>query len=270
MKWFKHDTSAHHDAKLKKVRHKYGITGYGLYWYCVEIIAFGVDSKNITFQLEEDAETIAIEWGLDQLKVQEIMTYMCELGLFESNSGRITCLKLANRLDDTNSKNPEIKRILANLSGAKKSEKPEEKPNSSESLGDTPKDSDQIRLDKIREEENRLEKIKKDKKKQKPSTSKAVSKKTKFVKPALQEASEYFYELGSQVCQDEAQAFLDHFEANGWKVGRAKNPMQCWKASIRTWLRNSQKFNEEKGNELKNKSRSISGRAAVTFTDTNF
>lgn len=107
------------DARIKKVKHKYGIVGYGLYWYCIELIAFRVDKTNISFELEEDAETIALEWNIDQLKVQEIMLYLVELGLFEADNGLITCMKLAKRLDDTNSKNPEMRQVLAKLNGGK-------------------------------------------------------------------------------------------------------------------------------------------------------
>jgi hypothetical protein len=32
------------------------------------------------------------------------------------------------------------------------------------------------------------------------------------------------------------QQWLDHYTANGWKVGR--NPMRDWKAAVRTWERN--------------------------------
>jgi len=142
MKWFKHDSNAHTDTKLKKLRHKYGIQGYGLYWYCLELIAGKISKENITFNLEDDAETISVDWNLDQLKVQEIMQYMCDLALFDNNNGSITCLKLAKRLDDTNSKNPEIRAIISLLN------------NDSELVGETPNQSDQIRLDKIRLEDN--------------------------------------------------------------------------------------------------------------------
>lgn len=90
-----------------------------MYWYCIELIALDIGAKNITFALEEDAETIAMEWNLDQLKVQDMMLYMVELGLFEKDAlGRVTCLKLAKRLDDTNSKNPEIQKVLLGLKEA--------------------------------------------------------------------------------------------------------------------------------------------------------
>jgi len=35
--------------------------------------------------------------------------------------------------------------------------------------------------------------------------------------------------------------FIDHYESNGWLIG--KNPMKDWKATVRTWKRNSSKFN---------------------------
>lgn len=209
MKWFKHDASAHIDAKIKKVKHKYGITGYGLYWYCIELIALDVDSKNISFVLEEDSETIAIEWNLDQLKVQEIMGYMVSLGLFENDSdGRITCLKLAKRLDDTNSKNPEIKKILNGISH-----------NKSEKLGETPNNSESVEADKIRLEEIRLEEIKKEKKS--PS---------RFTPPTLKEVISYCRERQNTV---QANKFLNHYEANGWMRGKSK--IKDWKACVRTW-----------------------------------
>lgn len=147
MKWFKHDSAAHIDARIKKVKHKYGIVGYGLYWYCIELIALDIGAKNITFALEEDAETIAMEWNLDQLKVQEMMLYMVELGLFEKDAlGRVTCLKLAKRLDDTNSKNPEIQKVLSELKKSKEVQ-----------IAPTPTNSENVVSDKLSLDETNLD-----------------------------------------------------------------------------------------------------------------
>ena len=33
----------------------------------------------------------------------------------------------------------------------------------------------------------------------------------------------------------DAEYFIDHYESNGWKVG--KNPMKDWKATVRNWER---------------------------------
>jgi len=100
MKWFKHDADASNDAKLKKLRLKYGAQGYGIYWYCLELIARNVEKHNLTFELEHDAELIADDFKLSSDLVQHIMTYMVDLGLFENTDGIITCLKMATRTDE--------------------------------------------------------------------------------------------------------------------------------------------------------------------------
>lgn len=246
MKWFKHDSNAHIDAKIKKVKHKYGITGYGLYWYCIELIAGALDSKNITFELEEDAEIIALEWSLDQLKVQEIMEYMVKIGLFENSNGRISCLKLAKRLDDTNSKNPEIRRILAVLDKVK--------------LGDTPTNSEDILPDKTRLDKTRLEESIKD---ITPVANAPVEQKKRFIVPHVGDVSNYMNERGLQIPQsmDEAEKFCDFYESKNWMVGKTK--MKQWKASVRNWLRNNNQ------SPVNNTTESKPGWSAGTF-DPNF
>lgn len=57
----------------------------------------------------------------------------------------------------------------------------------------------------------------------------------RFIKPTWEEVAKYFYEQGSQTCQDDATRFIDYYEANGWKVG--KNAMKDWQATVRTWIK---------------------------------
>ena len=114
MKWFKHDGNALHDPKIEKLIMKYGIEGYGLYFACVEIIAGNLSTDNINFELEHDAEILAYKFKIDTLKVNEMMKYMVNIGLFQYNdvSGRVACYKLANRLDNTLSQNVEFKKMI--------------------------------------------------------------------------------------------------------------------------------------------------------------
>lgn len=100
MKWFKHDSAASMDAKLRKLMAKYGLQGYGLYWFCLELVAFNVDANNLTFELEHDADLISRQVQIHADLVQEMMQYMIDLGLFENNNGIITCLKLSMRTDE--------------------------------------------------------------------------------------------------------------------------------------------------------------------------
>ena len=54
----------------------------------------------------------------------------------------------------------------------------------------------------------------------------------KFKKPTLDELKAYIAENGYTFS---AEAFMDYYESNGWKVGR--NPMKSWQATCRTWQR---------------------------------
>lgn len=105
MKWYKHDATANLDEKLQEVLLDYGYEGYGLYWYCLELIAFGVDSDNLTFELKHDSRILARNGGSSVARIEEIMKKFISIGLFEGDAdGRITCLKLAKRADDYTSK----------------------------------------------------------------------------------------------------------------------------------------------------------------------
>jgi len=113
LKWFKHDTDANRDAKLEKVLMRYGAEGYALYWLCLELIAAPIDKHNINFELEHDSEILAYRLKMDSIRVEEIMKYFISIGLFEmdSTSNRVTCLKLANRIENSIIKNPQLKEI---------------------------------------------------------------------------------------------------------------------------------------------------------------
>lgn len=104
MKWFKHDTDANMDAKLQEVMLDYGLEGYGLYWYCIELIAQRVNGDNLTFELEHDCRIIARNTGSTPQKVEQMMKSFIGLGLLNADNGHVFCLKLASRCDDFTAK----------------------------------------------------------------------------------------------------------------------------------------------------------------------
>lgn len=104
MKWFKHQADANLNAKLQEIILDHGMEGYGLYWFCLELVAMNVTSSKLTFELEHDARIIARMTGLPASKIQSIMTQFIELDLFSASEGRIQCLKLAKRCDDFTAK----------------------------------------------------------------------------------------------------------------------------------------------------------------------
>jgi hypothetical protein len=92
------------DAKLQSVMLDYGLEGYGLYWYCIELIAQRVNGDNLTFELEHDARIIARNTGSTPQKVEQMMTSFINLGLLNADNGHVFCLKLASRCDDFTAK----------------------------------------------------------------------------------------------------------------------------------------------------------------------
>ena len=67
----------------------------------------------------------------------------------------------------------------------------------------------------------------------------------RFKKPTIDEVKEYCLERGNNIYPE---IFIDFYESNGWKVG--KNSMKDWKASLRTWEKNS--TNSNKSSKVEN------------------
>jgi hypothetical protein len=67
------------------------------------------------------------------------------------------------------------------------------------------------------------------------------------IPPGRIDLVDYFKEIGLTI--EDSEAFYDHFESNGWKIG-GKSPMKDWKASARTWKRNKEKYGSNRqGNQ---------------------
>lgn len=200
MKWFKHDSNASLDAKLQRLRLKYGMEGYGLYWYCLECVSRNVDTHNLTFELEEDAELIAAATNIHADRVSDMMVFMSDLGLFENTSGQITCLKMATRTDEYTQK---LIRTTDNVQRLSRQCPDKVPPN--------------------RIEENRIDIY--------AESDKPTNKKKRFKPPTQKEVQDYFNEKGFNL--KSAEQFVLFYESKGWMVG--KNKMQKWKAAASRW-----------------------------------
>lgn len=225
MKWFKHDSDANRDPKLEKVLMRYGAEGYALYWLCLELIAAPIDKQKITFELEHDAEILAHRLRIDSARVEEIMEYMIGLDLFEisATSTRITCLKLASRLENSIVKNPNLKQVQRLI-------KPDAVPDNPGQSRITSDNSGIVRLDidididtdkkKIGERETRPPR-----KQQLPAdftlTLDRIS-----VLAEVHPTADAFAEFAQ---------FTDHHRSHA-------SVMADWDAAWRTWCRNSKRF----------------------------
>jgi hypothetical protein len=115
MEWFRHDSNANLDEKLQEVLLDYGLEGYGLYWYCIELIVGKTSADNITFELKHDARVIARNTGSTPQRVEEMMKRFIHLGLFENKDNKITCLKVAKRLMSSATSNPQMRSIIQDI-----------------------------------------------------------------------------------------------------------------------------------------------------------
>jgi hypothetical protein len=64
-----------------------------------------------------------------------------------------------------------------------------------------------------------------------------------FKPPSIEDVTAYCSERGNSI---DPELFIDHYEANGWM--RGKNNVKDWKATIRTWEKNT--FNKTKQQDL--------------------
>lgn len=143
MDWFRHDSNANLDEKLQEVLLDYGLEGYGLYWYCIELIVGKTSVDDITFEIKHDARVIARNTGSTAQRVEEMMKRFISLGLFENNDGKITCLKVAKRLMSSATSNIQMRNLIQNIKVRH---------------DDVMTASDKIRSDKIRLDKIRIDK----------------------------------------------------------------------------------------------------------------
>lgn len=88
----------------------------------------------------------------------------------------------------------------------------------------------QVNTDKNVKNDNNTERLKDNKKDT-----------VRFVKPKRDEIINYIKLENLNVDVD---VFIDHYESNGWKVG--KSPMKSWEATLRNWSRKNNNFEQPK------------------------
>jgi len=102
------------DVKVKRVVRKYGAEGYALYNYVLELICRKLDTNSPLPDLEESAADVAGDLGMDTVKVEEIMWYCIEQGLFSHDevTGRVVAHKIYKFLDTNQTRNAELRRMI--------------------------------------------------------------------------------------------------------------------------------------------------------------
>jgi len=232
LKWFKHDSDASIDAKLQELLLDYGAAGYGLYWYCLELISQNVSASNITFELDHDARIIARNLNLSIAETKDMMKKMVELGLFDiSKNQKLACYAMAKRLDQSMTSNKEMRKIIDSFKGNHDGVM-------TESI---------VRHDKVMQEEKRREEKREEEiiVHAKPEKQKSFS--FNLTKKAQYDnlSSEYKDRLYAYaVIKDgayEFQKFIDNHSSKG-------NTFKDWSRAYNTWISNAIKYSNGKWN----------------------
>jgi hypothetical protein len=102
--YFPHDADMRNDPKVKAVRRKFGVEGYGIYSMLIELLT---DSEY--FQFKNDSlsiEIVAGDFDISPDRLAEILRYLCQIDLIQidAETQLIKCKSLENRLNPLLSK----------------------------------------------------------------------------------------------------------------------------------------------------------------------
>lgn len=115
MQYFKHMTNMRNDIKIKRLISKYGLEGYGLYNLVIESVVENITTESPIPELNETCEDIAEFYNGNTAKINEIMAYMINQGLFELSeiTGRVLCNKVYKFLEQSQTRSKEIRDLIS-------------------------------------------------------------------------------------------------------------------------------------------------------------
>jgi len=237
MDWFRHDIYAQQDIKLRKLILHHGYEAYGLYWHAMEMLYQNDGEMDLS-----DFEEMFAEYD-------GIVSAFVSYGLIFLDGDKV----FSNRVKKEIEFNSDMKRKRseAGKKGMESRWKNNNVITNDNSVITQPNTIPDLTIKKDISLSNDS------------SISKEKNRASKFVKPSLEEVENYCKERNNGI---EAQAFIDHYESNGWKVG--KNPMKDWKAAVRTWERGN--YRSSRSSQEPTKHKDYSDVKPEDFDLTNF
>jgi len=124
--YFSHDSNAHKDPKILKLRAKFGWEGYGIYWAVIETLR---EQDGYRWKAE-DKELLSYSFANGEAIVNEVIDYCLEIGLLIEVDGFIQSNSLIRRMEIKEEKRK--KKVEAGKKGAEK--RWEEKQNDSNAI----------------------------------------------------------------------------------------------------------------------------------------
>ena len=100
--YYRAETDRFQDIKIKRLKKRFGCTGYAVYQYILNEI-YRVEGCFLQFG-EDELFDVADYWGIDEEEVRAIMRFCCEIGLFNESTydahGILTARSIQMRYSD--------------------------------------------------------------------------------------------------------------------------------------------------------------------------
>jgi hypothetical protein len=93
--YFSHDSNAHTDPKMLRLRMNLGWEGYGLFWAITECLR----SQHEYFLSEEDFSFLTLALAIDEAKLNQVKSKFLEIGLLVLEDGKIFSPSLMKRME---------------------------------------------------------------------------------------------------------------------------------------------------------------------------
>lgn len=95
--YFSHDADMRNDPKIKALRRKFGIEGYGIYCMLIEVLT---DAEYFTITIDEiGLELISGDFDTAPERLKEVIDYCVTIGLFQTDNSFLRCKTLENRFE---------------------------------------------------------------------------------------------------------------------------------------------------------------------------
>lgn len=196
-KYFYHNSDMRNTLRIKALRKKYGMAGYGV-WICLLEIATEIGDSKIPFD-NIYSDMVATDLNIREERLREVVAHCVDVGLITiDNNGYINIVEHFTTNKDIREKCSQAGRKGMESRWGKRAE-----------------------YSPIAKEEVKTATIKAEKEEKKD---------TRFRKPTVEEVRAYCAERKNNI---DANVFVNFYESKGWKVG--KNSMKNWKAAVLTW-----------------------------------
>jgi hypothetical protein len=109
------------DVRVRRLIRAYGIEGYGLYVYILEHIVRKLETETPVPDLEESSADIASDTGMDAVRVEQIIWFCIEQGLFDQDevTGRILASMIYKFLQASETRSDRIRAMIKAYKGGK-------------------------------------------------------------------------------------------------------------------------------------------------------